>query len=98
MHQAMPRTMADRLDQGLSSVSPLQGAKIVVSNLQSSVNQEDIIELFGDVGPLKRAKLVDTGVAEVVFVNKADAMKAVEIYHNRQLDGRAMRCEITGPM
>ena len=44
-----------------SHVSPLQGAKIVVANLQSSVTQEDIIELFGDVGALKRAKIVGHG-------------------------------------
>ncbi len=56
-----PRTMADRLDatSGASYVSPLQGAKIQVSNLQQSVSQDDITELFGDIGPLKRAKLVD---------------------------------------
>ena len=44
-----------------SHVSPLQGAKIVVANLQTSVTQEDIIELFGDVGALKRAKIVGHG-------------------------------------
>ncbi len=38
----------------VSSLTPSQ-----VSNLQDTVTQEDITELFGDVGPLKRAKLVD---------------------------------------
>ena len=32
------------------------GTKVIVTNLQLSVSQEDIAELFGDVGPLKRAK------------------------------------------
>jgi hypothetical protein len=36
------------------------------------------------------------GTAEVVYVNKADAVKAVEVYHNRQLDGKAMKCNIVG--
>ena len=36
------------------------------------------------------------GSAEVVFVNRNDAKKAVEIYHNRQLDGKPMRCQIIG--
>ncbi len=30
-----------------------------VSNLQGSVTQEDITELFGDIGPLKRSKLIE---------------------------------------
>lgn len=88
-----PRTMADRYE---SHVSPLEGAKIVVTNLQSSVTKDDIVELFGDVGALKRAKVSTPGTAEVVFVNRSDAQKAVEIYHNRQLDGKAMKCQIVG--
>jgi RNA recognition motif-containing protein len=84
-----------RLDSGFSTnVSPLQGAKIVVANLQPTVTQEDITELFGDVGALKRARIVESGVAEVVFVKKSDAVRAVEIYHNRQLDGKSMKCHV----
>eukprot|EP00095_Tigriopus_kingsejongensis_P006488 maker-scaffold676_size113663-snap-gene-0.27 protein:Tk06488 transcript:maker-scaffold676_size113663-snap-gene-0.27-mRNA-1 annotation:"polymerase delta-interacting protein 3" len=92
-YERSPRTMGDRLDTG---VSPLQGAKIVVSNLQASVSPEDILELFGDIGPLKRSKIIESGTAEVVFVNRSDAIKAVEIYHNRQLDGKAMKCHLVG--
>ena len=62
--------MADRLDEGFSSISPLQGSKIVVSNLQETVTLEDINELFGDVGPLKRSKMISDGAAEVVFVKR----------------------------
>ncbi len=93
-----PRTMGDRLEAsgGLSSVSPLQGSKIVVTNLQPTVTEDDIRELFGDVGYLKSSRLVDQGTAEIVFVNKDDALRAVEIYHNRQLDGKAMRCRLVG--
>ena len=91
------RTIADRLDADLaSSASPLAGSKVVVSNLQDSVTQEDIVELFGDIGALKRARLLETGVAEVVFVKMSDAAKAVEIYHNRQLDGKPMKCRVYG--
>merc|ERR1712242_142000 len=84
------------IGSGATGVSPLQGAKVVVSNLQSTVSQEDILELFGDVGALKRAKVSSPGSAEVVFVNRSDALKAVEIYHNRQLDGKAMKCQMVG--
>ena len=81
-------------------MSPLQGTKVVIQNLQTSVTQvlprfipgssphpwlltphpspppqEDIIELFGDIGALRRAKLVAPGHAEVTFINKADATR-----------------------
>jgi RNA recognition motif-containing protein len=77
-------------------LSNFLGTKVVVSNLQPTVTQEDIMELFGDVGPLKRAKVAVPGTAEVVYVNMNDALKAVEVYHNRQLDGRSMKCQIVG--
>lgn len=54
------------------------------------------MELFGDVGALKQAKVTVPGTAEVVYVNMNDALKAVEVYHNRQLDGRSMKCQIVG--
>ena len=37
--------------------------------------QEDILELFGDIGALRRAKMVNPGHAEVTFINKADAAR-----------------------
>jgi len=91
-----PRTMGSRLDGNGTGVSPLQGTKIVIQNLQTSVTQEDILELFGDIGALRRAKLVNPGHAEVTFINKTDAARAVEIYHNRQLDGKPMKCTMVG--
>ena len=45
-------------------------------------------ELFGDVGPLKNARLVRPGVADVIFVNMEDALAAVKTYHMRLLDGK----------
>lgn len=38
------------------------------------------------------ARLVRPGTAEVIYKNLADANKAVEVYHNRQLDGQPMKC------
>ena len=95
-----------RLEGVGTGVSPLQGTKVVIQNLQTSVTQvlpqftstklhvltpgssplaplliphpslqEDIIELFGDIGALRRAKLVAPGHAEVTFINKADATR-----------------------
>lgn len=36
--------------------------------------------------------MLRTGMAEVAYKSQKDAMKAVEIYHNRQLDGLPMKC------
>ena len=30
--------------------SPIQGVKVVVSNLDENVSQDDLTELFGDIG------------------------------------------------
>lgn len=75
------------------SISPLQGTMVTITNLQTSVTQEDIEELFGDIGALKKAQC-SSGEAKVFFFNKEDAKKAVKIYHNRQLDGKPMKCKI----
>lgn len=53
-------------------------------------------ELFGDVGTLVRASLQRPGSAEVYYLRREDALKAVDVYHNRQLDGLPMRCNL-GP-
>jgi len=96
LHSGSDMTRGGVAGAGLVGVSPLQGTKVVIQNLQTTVTQEDIEELFGDIGALKKAKMITPGHAEVVFVNRSDAKKAVEIYHNRQLDGKPMKCQIVG--
>ena len=94
LHSGSDMTRGGVAGAGLVGVSPLQGTKVVIQNLQTSVTQEDIEELFGDIGDLKKAKMITPG--QVVFVNRSDAKKAVEIYYNRQLDGKPMKCQIVG--
>lgn len=77
--------------------SPTTGYRIVVSNLQANVTQEDIKELFEDVGELLVSRLVRPGTAEVIYKTLKDATKAVETYHNRQLDGHPMKCLLVNP-
>ncbi|XP_014485829.1 PREDICTED: uncharacterized protein LOC106750193 isoform X2 [Dinoponera quadriceps] len=79
-----------------SSAQPA-GYRIVVSNLQANVTQEDIKELFEDVGELLVSRLVRPGTAEVIYKTLKDATKAVETYHNRQLDGHPMKCLLVNP-
>ena len=99
--------------EDIVSISPLQGTMVTITNLQSSVTQEDIEELFGDIGALKKAQVCvvsissqarplivifmfqcSSGEAKVFFFNREDAKEAVKIYHNRQLDGKPMKCKI----
>lgn len=49
-------------------------------------------ELFEDIGELLVSRLVRPGTAEVIYKNLKDAQKAVDTYHNRQLDGQPMKC------
>ena len=94
-----PRTMGvlSRPKTSPSSSSQSTGYRIVVSNLQANVTQEDIKELFEDVGELLVSRLVRPGTAEVIYKTLKDATKAVETYHNRQLDGHPMKCLLVNP-
>ncbi|KAI9029058.1 hypothetical protein CLU79DRAFT_737335 [Phycomyces nitens] len=71
--------------------------KLVVANLHYDVNENDLYELFGQIGPLKRAFLrldsdgKSSGVADVDFVNRGDSERAMTAYNNVELDGRPMR-------
>jgi len=88
----MSSSMASRLEQ--EQPRPQQGQKIVVANLHPCVCAEDIEELFGTIGTIIKSRMVEEGVATVVFLKRQDALKAVEVFHNRQLDGLAMKVNL----
>uniref|UniRef100_A0A5B7AAH8 Putative THO complex subunit 4A n=1 Tax=Davidia involucrata TaxID=16924 RepID=A0A5B7AAH8_DAVIN len=78
------------------------GTKLYVSNLEYGVSNEDLKELFSEVGDLKRFSIHydrsgrSKGTAEVVFSRRQDGLSAVKRYNNVQLDGKPMKIEIVG--
>jgi len=76
--------------------SKVVGQRVSVSNLHPVATADDIEELFENIGEVSSAKMVTSGTVVVVFRQMADARKAVEIYHNRKLDGQPMQVKILG--
>ncbi|WVZ54996.1 hypothetical protein U9M48_005717 [Paspalum notatum var. saurae] len=76
--------------------------RLYISNLDYAVTNDDIKELFSDVGDLERYSINydrsgrSKGTAEVVFSRRSDALAAVKRYNNVQLDGKPMKIDIVG--
>ncbi|XP_022733616.1 THO complex subunit 4D-like [Durio zibethinus] len=83
---------------GISGVEV--GTKLYVSNLNIGVTNEDIRELFSEIGELKRYAVHynkngrPSGSAEVVYLRRSDAFAALRRYNNVLLDGKPMKIEI----
>lgn len=78
------------------------GTKLYISNLDYGVSNEDLKELFLEVGNVKRYGVHydrsgrSKGTAEIVFSRRQDAVTALKRYNNVQLDGKPMKIELVG--
>ncbi|MCO5597614.1 hypothetical protein L7F22_051694 [Adiantum nelumboides] len=85
------------------STSDIQaGTKVFISNLDYGVSDEDIKELFSEVGDIKWSSVQydrsgrSEGCAEVLYARRVDAETAVKRYQDVLLDGKPMKVEIKG--
>lgn len=72
-------------------------AKVIVTNLQLSVTEKDMKDLFETVGPVLRVTMTTKGeerTAHVTFKQAADATAAQHKFHNIPLDGSRMNITI----
>jgi cold-inducible RNA-binding protein len=73
------------------------GRRLYVGNLPYKTTDEDLTELFGRAGAVDNVRVMRDqatgrarGFAFVEMVNDEDAQKAVEQFHEYELDGRAL--------
>ncbi|XP_074648061.1 uncharacterized protein LOC141903715 [Tubulanus polymorphus] len=97
-HKAAVKELKKPEDEDVVIISPLQGFKVLVTNLHPIVTQDDIMELFSALGPLRKGRLVKKGVAEIVFHTKEHALMSVKKYNNRELDGLPMTVRMVTPI
>jgi RNA recognition motif-containing protein len=79
------------------SSSSSDAATILITNLQSSVTEDDVIELFSEIGHINEIKTLSRGCFQVIYSKEEEAEQAVSKYHNRLLDGQLMYVSLQQP-
>jgi len=78
------------------------GTKISVSNLEYTVSEENLKEVFERVGSVKKIVIRydrsgrSEGNAEVTFMRRIDAQSAIKKYNGVEIDGKPVRLSLIG--
>ncbi|RWS26706.1 polymerase delta-interacting protein 3-like protein [Leptotrombidium deliense] len=90
-------TLPLSVNAAVAAPAPQVGATVLITNLNSTITDTDLLELFGDVGEMSSLQMVNSSTALVTYSNASDASKACETYNNRLLDGYPMSCTVLPP-
>ncbi|MFN0278395.1 MAG: RNA recognition motif domain-containing protein [Pyrinomonadaceae bacterium] len=78
--------------------------KLYVGNLSWNVSNQDLLELFGGVGPVASANIIEDretgrsrGFGFVEMENQADGQTAIEQINGKEVDGRALKVNEAKP-
>ena len=95
-----PENLRERLEYRREEVPRKEPqAKLFVDNLPMKFTSEELNELFSEVGYLTKCKLVlddfgkSKGRAVVMYENERDAERAIDKFHENNLDGKIISVE-----
>jgi len=78
------------------------GTKVAIDNLEYSVSEDNLKEIFEAVGQLKNVTIHydksgrSEGTGEITFVRREDAQTAIRKYNRVEVDGKAIRLSNLG--
>ena len=82
-----------------------QKNKLYVGNLPFAVRDEELSNLFAEFGEITDAKVItdkfsgrSKGFGFVTFASEEDAAKAVEVMHEKDVEGRPLTVNVARPM
>jgi RNA recognition motif-containing protein len=76
----------------------MQGSKLYVGNLDYSVTNEQLQELFSNYGEVREVKVIEgKGFGFVEMSNQSEAEKAKEALNGSDLKGRTLRVDEARP-
>lgn len=67
---------------------------LIIRNLAPTVSEEDIVELFTNVGGYASAKLVKSGIACVVYNQQSSAETAMLMYNGMNMNGQEINIKL----